>query len=113
MKGWGWPDDQKKAHFFDGGKSYCGRVKFSGDLEKGNDFSPDNCRPCMKGILNRKWKRSRNGPLKVTIGDLTNQQAEDVLSALSIAHREHKTQSPQFASSCKAIAKKFWKAVRK
>lgn len=53
-EGWGFPEASKKAHYFVGSLSLCGRWGFfSGELEKGNDKSPDNCSICMKLLANR------------------------------------------------------------
>lgn len=47
-EGWGWPRNSRKAHYFCGRRSLCGRWAYTGPLEQGNDQHPDNCRACVK-----------------------------------------------------------------
>lgn len=49
-KGWGWPSNSRKAHYFNGVYSLCRRWMFFGPLENGNNESPDNCLECRKRI---------------------------------------------------------------
>ncbi|MCX9083198.1 MAG: hypothetical protein OIN87_00165 [Candidatus Methanoperedens sp.] len=56
-KGWGFPLNSKKAHYFVDGRSLCGKWMFFGVLEQGNDNSLDNCTACKKALLNEKVKK--------------------------------------------------------
>lgn len=47
-KGWGWPVNSQKAHYFHGGLALCRGWAYTGELESGNDNSPDNCAKCKK-----------------------------------------------------------------
>lgn len=47
-RGWGFPSNSKKAHYFHGGRSLCSRWAYWGHLEQGDDESPDNCRECVR-----------------------------------------------------------------
>lgn len=49
-EGWGWPPLSKKAHYFDGGRSLCGKWLFLGVVEQGGDESPDNCQQCRREL---------------------------------------------------------------
>ena len=59
-RGWGWPADAKKAHYFilkygeQWNTSLCDRWAYGGNLEDSNDDSPDNCKACL-----RKLKKMR------------------------------------------------------
>ncbi len=54
-KGWGFPINSKKAHYFDGDSmSLCNRWMFLGELEDDNHDSPDNCASC-KTKLTKKY----------------------------------------------------------
>jgi len=60
-QGWTYLYNSPKWHYFDsenGGRSLCGRwMLFSlGDLESGNDNSPDNCKACAKKLAKRNEK---------------------------------------------------------
>jgi len=51
-KGWGFPANSRKAHYFNTDKrSLCGKWLFFGELEDSNDNSPDNCTACKKALL--------------------------------------------------------------
>lgn len=54
-KGWGFILNSRKWHFYEDGRSLCGRyMKFtSHDLELGNDLSSSNCAACRKIVLKR------------------------------------------------------------
>ena len=54
QKGWGWPALSKKAHYFTDGRSLCGKWLFWGQLEEGNDGSPDNCAQCKRRLAATK-----------------------------------------------------------
>ncbi len=51
-EGWHWPANAKKAHYFEGGRSLCGRWLFFGfqeqSQERGDESGHDDCRPCWK-----------------------------------------------------------------
>lgn len=50
-QGWGWPGNSKKAHFFSGGRSLCGRWMFFGALSgEAAKQGEDDCRECCKRI---------------------------------------------------------------
>lgn len=53
QKGWGWPWDAKKAHYFVGTRSLCGKWAYTGPRREGNDTSSNNCALCKR----RKKKR--------------------------------------------------------
>jgi hypothetical protein len=57
-RGWGWPLNSKKAHYFIGAESLCRRWLYGGELEEGNDNSPDNCRACAKKLAAQHVARS-------------------------------------------------------
>jgi len=51
-KGWAWPVNSHKAHYFDNGRSLCGKWMWLGALDGDRDVDhPDNCATC-----NRKRK---------------------------------------------------------
>ena len=53
-EGWGWPGNAKKAHYFVGSRSLCGKWLYLGSLEQGNDDSPDNCAVCKRKLKKRR-----------------------------------------------------------
>jgi hypothetical protein len=55
-EGWGKPARTKKWHYFVGIRSLCGRWAYRGELEQGNDDSPDNCAACRKKLEKRKLR---------------------------------------------------------
>ena len=55
-KGWGFPANSRKAHYFIDGRSLCGKWAFFGNLEDSNDDSPDNCTACKKALQKEKAK---------------------------------------------------------
>jgi len=56
-KGWGFPSNSKKAHYFVNGMSLCHKYGFyRGDLEDFNDESNDNCTACKKALLKIRAK---------------------------------------------------------
>jgi len=57
-EGWGFPLNSKKAHYFVDGRALCGKWLFFGNLEEGNDNSPDNCTACKKAVERRKTKEA-------------------------------------------------------
>ncbi|MBA7491660.1 hypothetical protein ES702_02208 [subsurface metagenome] len=59
-RGWGWPRNSRKTHYFIDGRSLCGKWMFFGKLEDSQDNSPDNCVSCTKAIkkLREKEKKS-------------------------------------------------------
>ncbi|RLI41370.1 hypothetical protein DRO59_07110 [Candidatus Bathyarchaeota archaeon] len=59
-EGWGFPLNSRKAHYFVNGRSLCGKWLFFGELEQGNDGSPDNCAVCKKLLQKRKRRLSGN-----------------------------------------------------
>lgn len=54
-EGWGLLINSKKWHYFVNGRSLCGRwlCLSLGDLERGNNSSPDNCKACQKKLKRR------------------------------------------------------------
>jgi hypothetical protein len=57
LEGWAWPFCARKAHYFYNGESLCGKVMYFGDVEQGNDDSPDNCMECRRRLEKIKTKR--------------------------------------------------------
>jgi len=51
-KGWGWPSNSKKAHYFPENSimSLCGKWLYKGKVEEGSDDSNDNCTTCKKAL---------------------------------------------------------------
>ena len=48
-KGWGFPLNTRKAHYFDNDAiSMCGKWMYMGQLEDNNHTSPDNCAICKR-----------------------------------------------------------------
>lgn len=50
-KGWGWPTNSKKAHYFFDGHSLCGKWFFLGAVDDdaaGATKGPDNCAACQR-----------------------------------------------------------------
>jgi len=49
-KGWGWPGNSKKAHYFMEGSitAICGRWAYSGKRTDTWHDSPDNCAECKR-----------------------------------------------------------------
>jgi len=48
-KGWSFPNNCMKAHYFVNGQSLCGRWGYWGTiLEDDKHKSPSNCKTCMK-----------------------------------------------------------------
>jgi len=48
----------KKAHYIRKDcRTLCGRYAWLGDVEQGNDESPDNCAECKKRLRKLKEKR--------------------------------------------------------
>lgn len=53
-EGWGFPLNSRKAHYFVDTFSLCRKMGFyRGDLEQGNNNSPDNCAECRKRLAAR------------------------------------------------------------
>jgi len=58
-EGWGFPNNSRKAHYFVDSMSLCRRYGFYyGDLELGNNNSPDNCSVCAKLLAKREEAHS-------------------------------------------------------
>jgi hypothetical protein len=57
-EGWGWLYNARKWHYFRDRRSLCGRWLGLGlgELQQGNDNSPDNCPTCAKKLLKEKSK---------------------------------------------------------
>jgi hypothetical protein len=53
--GWAWPENSRKAHYFEAGSitSLCHRWIFGGDRENDRHDSQDNCAEC-KRLYKRK-----------------------------------------------------------
>lgn len=49
-KGWGWPSNSKKAHYFVNGRALCGKWMFFGTVDDANAGSKggDDCATCRK-----------------------------------------------------------------
>ncbi len=53
-EGWGWPFNSRKAHYYVGGMSLCRPwMMLGGNVEQGNDDSPDNCKTCTTKLKKR------------------------------------------------------------
>lgn len=60
-EGWGWLTNSPKWHYFQDGRSLCGRwFTFSKNFEDGNETSPDNCKSCVT----KKQKAEAKNPAK-------------------------------------------------
>ena len=57
-EGWGFPANSRKAHYFVNGMALCNKWMFHGELEQGNDNSPDNCVSCRRKLQKRKEKET-------------------------------------------------------
>lgn len=56
-EGWGWPRASRKAHYFVGSRSLCGRWAFVGSLTQPKEQSvggPDDCRKCSR-LLEKRY----------------------------------------------------------
>ena len=54
-KGWAKPGAAAKFHYFEDGRSLCGRWAFGGDLEEDDDkTSPGDCKACAKKLAKRR-----------------------------------------------------------
>jgi len=57
-EGWTWLINSRKWHYFRDSRSLCGKFALfdpmSGDLERGNDDSPDNCAACKRKLEKEK-----------------------------------------------------------
>lgn len=47
-RGWGFPANSKRAHYFVEGRSLCMKWIFMGQLYDDNHESPDNCAACKR-----------------------------------------------------------------
>lgn len=53
-EGWGFPGNARKAHYFVGGKSLCGKWMFLGsNLEPAGEGSCDDCVSCTRKLVKR------------------------------------------------------------
>jgi hypothetical protein len=51
LQGWGFPGLAKKAHYFQGALSLCGKWMFMGECTPETDVrSPDDCVACRKKL---------------------------------------------------------------
>ena len=54
-RGWAWPLNSKKAHYFEGSRALCMRWIFFGKLtrnqEVGEKPGPDDCKTCHKKLF--------------------------------------------------------------
>ncbi len=58
-RGWAWPVNAKKPHYFEGAVSLCRRWLFFGELQDdGNDDSPDSCKKCRGMLAQRVQKEA-------------------------------------------------------
>lgn len=53
-EGWGFPINSKKAYYFVNGMALCNKWMYLGELEQGNNDSPDNCSVCRKKLERRR-----------------------------------------------------------
>lgn len=49
-RGWGWPDNSPKSHYFVGGRSLCCRWAYFGMIEDDRHDHPNNCKLCQKKL---------------------------------------------------------------
>jgi len=63
-EGWGFYLS-RKWHYFVNGTSLCRKIGFfRGELEQGNDDSPDNCTSCKKALKRLRERRQAEQRLK-------------------------------------------------
>jgi hypothetical protein len=62
-EGWGFPSNSRKAHYFVGVRSLCMSWLFFGELETGNDNSPDNCMECKRSLTKSREKATEQKKL--------------------------------------------------
>lgn len=49
--GWGWPSNSRKAHYFFGGRSVCGKWGFFGEVTPDTGKKgPDDCAACSRHV---------------------------------------------------------------
>lgn len=60
-KGWGFPRNSRKAHYFIGIMSLCNKWMYFGSVEDSNDNSPDNCVLCRRKLEKIREKEKKNG----------------------------------------------------
>lgn len=62
-RGWGWPVNSKKAHYFRSGseRSLCGQWAFWGQREDDSHSSPDNCAECKRRRAKLDAEEGGNG----------------------------------------------------
>lgn len=61
QRGWGWPVQSRRAHYFVGTRALCGRWGlYMGHLEAGNDNSPDNCAACKRKLAALRAKEKED-----------------------------------------------------
>jgi len=63
-KGYGWhmPPNAKKFHYFENGRSLCGRydgTKVKGTKDGGGDSTPHDCAKCGKTLDKRRAKAAK------------------------------------------------------
>lgn len=76
--GWGWPINARKAHFYVDSFSLCKKwTLFGGQVENGNDDSPDNCKTCKKE-LDRLKERQRKAAEMVQFEITVNGEGKTV-----------------------------------
>lgn len=55
-EGWGWPGASRKAHYFVGVYSLCGKWMYMGALTANQaGASPDDCKACARELAKRPW----------------------------------------------------------
>jgi hypothetical protein len=57
--GWGWPGLSRKAHYFVGSRSLCGRWMYTGRRLAGPEAkpSPDDCKECGRRLAKTRGEK--------------------------------------------------------
>lgn len=58
-KGWGWPINSRKAHYFVNGIALCNCWMFFGELEDDGKTTKDDCKVCTKKLEKIKQKAAQ------------------------------------------------------
>ena len=57
-RGWGWPGNSRKAHYFVNGRSLCSKWMYFGDLYDENDDYTRNCAACKRKVKKLREKEN-------------------------------------------------------
>jgi len=64
-RGWWWPPNSKKAHYFVDGRSLCGRwasLRSKREYDDSDDEHPDNCAECMQRVKGYRKRLEETKP---------------------------------------------------